>query len=154
MQVSNQRVTYSCEEEDVQKVLVSLGLDVAQLLLFLQCFFSLSYDFSFRRQKDGWWFPDSSFALWSEADIKLRSADGCWCRLTCMTVSHLAHLPVPEAVRAEVENEVVVVRKCPKAQVDQITELVHGFDVHICSAETRTEIPTLNFFLFPFWQKK
>lgn len=59
--------------------------------------------------------------------------------LTCMTVSHPACFSVPEAMWAEVENEVVVVRKQSEPQVNQITELVHCFDVCVFSTEMRTE---------------
>lgn len=57
--------------------------------------------------------------------------------LTCVAVSHLACLSVPKALGAQVENKVVVVRKYPEPQVNQITELIHCFDVCICSAEIR-----------------
>lgn len=56
-----------------------------------------------------------------------------------MTVSHLAGSPVPEPVRTEVENEVVVVRKNPEAKVDQIGELVHRFNVLVRSTESRKQ---------------
>ncbi len=59
--------------------------------------------------------------------------------LTCMSVSHLACFSVSEAMWAKVENEVVVVRKHPEPQVNQITELIHCFDVCICSTEMRME---------------
>lgn len=56
---------------------------------------------------------------------------------TCMTVSHPACFSVSEAMWAEVENEVIVVRKHPEPQVDQVTEFIHCFDVCICSAEIK-----------------
>lgn len=64
--------------------------------------------------------------------------------LTCMTVSHPACFSVSEAMWAEVENEVVVVRKHPEPQVNQITELVHCFDICVCSTEMRKRRQTLN----------
>lgn len=56
---------------------------------------------------------------------------------TCVAVSHLACFPVSESMWAEVENQVIVVWKCPEPQVNQITELIHCFDVCICSAAMR-----------------
>lgn len=41
---------YFCKQEDVQKIQVSLGLYALQLLLFLQHFFPLYYDFLYRMQ--------------------------------------------------------------------------------------------------------
>lgn len=37
---------------------------------------------------------------------------------TCMTVCYLTGFPVPEAVRAELKNQVAVIRKSPKSQVN------------------------------------
>lgn len=58
--------------------------------------------------------------------------------LTCVAVSHLACFSESEAMRTEVEKEVAVVRKRPEPQVDEVTELVHRFDVRVRSTERRT----------------
>ena len=54
-----------------------------------------------------------------------------------MIVSHRACFSEPVAMWAEVENEVTVIWKRPEPQVDQIAELIHCFDVCICSTEMR-----------------
>lgn len=52
-----------------------------------------------------------------------------------MTVCNLTGFSVSVAVRAEVENEVAVIRKGPKAEVNQVGQFVHGLDVGVGSAE-------------------
>lgn len=53
-----------------------------------------------------------------------------------MTVSHSASFPVSETMWAEVENKVAVVWKRPHPEVNKIAELIHCFDVGICSPDT------------------
>lgn len=56
---------------------------------------------------------------------------------TCVAPGHPASFPVLKAMWAQCENEVTVVRKGPEPKVNQVTELIHCFDVRICSTEIR-----------------
>ena len=53
-----------------------------------------------------------------------------------MMVDHTASSAEAEPMRAEVEDEVTVVREHPDAHVDQVTQLVHSLDVCIGFSET------------------
>lgn len=57
---------------------------------------------------------------------------------TCMIASHFACIPIFEPMWAEREYQVTVVRKRPEPKINQITELVYGFDVRVCSTEIKT----------------
>lgn len=54
---------------------------------------------------------------------------------TCIAVCYPTNFSVSEAVRAEVKNMAVVIRKSPKSQVYQIGEFIHWLDIGISSAE-------------------
>lgn len=63
-----------------------------------------------------------------------------WSVFTCMTVRDFTCFSVSETVWAEVENPVIVVRKGPEPQVDEITDLIHWLDISICSTAKKTEV--------------
>ena len=51
-------------------------------------------------------------------------------------VGHTASSAEAEPMRAEVEDEVAVVREHPEAHVDQVSQLVHSLDECVGSSET------------------
>lgn len=66
---------------------------------------------------------------------------------TCMTVCYLAGFSVPEAMRAEVKNNVAVIRKSPKSQVYQVGQFIHGLNVGISSTGTTKQSNEMSFSL-------
>lgn len=54
-----------------------------------------------------------------------------------MTVSNFTGFPVSKPMGTEVKNKVAVVWECPESQIDQITELVHCFNVGVVSTEKK-----------------
>lgn len=73
---------------------------------------------------------------------------------TCVTLCDLTGFFVPEAMRAEVKNKVVVIRKSPKSQVYQIGKFIHWLDIGISSAEMTKERNIMSFDPPPPWKCK
>lgn len=54
-----------------------------------------------------------------------------------MTVGHPTCFSVSETMWGEVENKVIVIWSNPGPQIKQINELMHCFNVCVCSTEMR-----------------